>query len=88
MNARVQFADDVVAFRHEDPILTARAEAERAIDQYLIEACDGNARAGKIVTRASSVRRTADVLSQVRTSPGDLTILVRGLVELRSLLSS
>ena len=92
MNARSLFAEEVSALSAvttEDPIATARAEAERAIDLYLVDACDGNARAGKIVTRATRVRETANLLSQTRLrSPGDMLILTRFISEMRSLVAS
>jgi hypothetical protein len=89
MNARAQFAEEVFVFSAEDPILSALAEAERAIDSYLVAACDGDAHAGKIVTRATRVRETADLLSQTRLrSPGDLVILGRFVSEMRALVSS
>ena len=87
MNARTQFAEEVVTSVTENPVISARAEAARAIDQFLVPACDGNALAGKIVTRAYSVREIADLLEKVRPSPGDLSILRKKVSNLRSLLS-
>lgn len=71
-----------------DPVFAAQAEAERALDVYLVPACGGDARSSKIATKASSVYRLTRLLSQVRPSPGDLAILAAVTADLRSLLGS
>ena len=70
-----------------DPLLSATAEASRAVDCFLVDACDGNATAGKIVTIAMSVKKTAELLGRCRASAGDLAILNRRLTELRACVS-
>jgi hypothetical protein len=87
MNARSRTTGEVT-FPVDDPVLSAQAEAERAIDSYLVPACDGNEHAGKIVSRATYVRETADLLRKVRPSPGDIAILSRGVEALRGLIGS
>jgi hypothetical protein len=87
MNARSRTTGEVT-FLVDDPVLSAQAEAERAIDNYLVPACDGNEHAGKIVSRATYVRETADLLRKVRPSPGDIAILSRGVEALRGLIGS
>ena len=87
-SSREMFTEEVSNFSSENPILTALAEAERAIDGYLVPACDGDDRAGKIVTRASLVKKTAELLRRVRPSPGDLVILTHGVSDLRKLVGS
>jgi hypothetical protein len=72
-----------------DLVLTARAEAERALKAHLDTAMGGNARARKIVTQARSVYRLAQLLAQLpETEPVDLRILRVGVEDLQELLAS
>ena len=90
MNALTRLAAEEIQTQPtaDDPVLSAQAEAERAIDGYLVPACDGDEHAGRIVSRATFVRETAELLRKVRPSPGDLAILSRGVGALRSLVGS
>ena len=70
----------------ENPVWSSLAVAERAIDHHLSAACDGDPRAGEIVTVAFSVRKTAELLSHVHPTQESLALLDRKVADLRSLL--
>jgi hypothetical protein len=73
-----------------DLVLTARAEAVRAIEANQGPARGGNARAVKIVTRASLVLRLSQLLAGMpeRTTPRDLRILRIGVDDLKALVAA